>query len=123
MERIINKQNYEAYADDRLAVVKIKENVFDLITNRGNVNDFVGIMNHFQYEAKYKAVLFINESGCFGEDIYDKFIKKLSISFNEDNRFELPNFCDKMLRSKELLMLGELVRYLSSYKKLCFIVG
>ena len=46
----------------------------------------------------------------------------MMISFDESERFDTPNFCDKFLRHKEMNILIHFVRYLSQFKKICFIL-
>ena len=113
-------QNYEAFADDRLAVIRVKENFFNVVTSRREIAHLEKVLDQFQYDSKIKALLIANETGSLGDDVYDDFINKLAIDFEADDSYDVPQFCDKDLRFREHMLLNELVGYLSNYKKLCF---
>lgn len=77
-------------------------------------------MNEFQSNPEIKALLFLNNSECLNEKVYDDFLIKNIGSEVKDNGFETPSFCDRKLRLKEINTLISFVRYIANYKKLCF---
>lgn len=111
---------YEISIIDRLAVIKIKENAFGLLSDPFESDTFIESLDKIQYDPHIKSVLFLNQPDCFGEDVYDEFIKKMMISFDESERFDTPNFCDKFMRFKEMNILIRFVKYLSQFNKFCF---
>ncbi len=111
---------YEISIIDRLAVINLKENAFSILSDPFESDTFIESLDKIQYDPHIKSVLFLNKPGCFGEEVYDEFIKKMMISFDESERFDIPDFCDKSLRLKEMNILIRFVKYLVQFKKICF---
>ena len=111
---------FEVEVRDRVAIVLIKEDVFKLLTTYHG--SLFRSLDSFQSDKQIKAVLFLNTPESFGEEVYENFLKENMLPFKEENDFELPNFCNKNVRFRELNILNRLIKYLVNYKKLCFTV-
>ena len=120
METIINTDYYEANIDDRLGLLKLTDGIFDLITERKNADLLIEVLDKFQYDPKVKALLIYNTSDALGEKAYDDFLKKINITFNDSNQYEVPDFSDRNLRFRELYILDDLVERITLYNKPCF---
>jgi len=121
MEKITSKF-YDIEMVDRLVTITIKQDVFELLTNREYSDLLMERLNEYQSNPEIKALLFLNNLECLNEKVYDKFLIKNVGSEIKDNDFETPNFCDRKLRLKEINTLIRFVRYIANYKKLCFSV-
>lgn len=116
MKRIINKM-FEVEVRDKVAIVLIKEDVFKLFTTE---HDFLfSALNSFEINKKISAVLFRNSPDSLGEGVYETFLKEIMLPFESKNT-ELPDFCNRNLRFRELNVLDRFILYLRDYKKLCF---
>ena len=111
---------FEVEVRDRVAIVLIKEDVFKLITTHHEL--LFDSLNSFESDNQIKAVLFLNTSECYGEKVYESFLKENMLPFNELEGFEMTDFCNKNVRFRELNILNRFIRYLVNYKKLCFTV-
>lgn len=111
---------FEVEVRDKVAVVLIKKDVFKLLTTEHEL--LFNSLNSFESDNQIKAVLFLNTPESFGEEVYENFLKENMLPFKEENDFELPNFCNKNVRFRELNILDRLIKYLVNYKKLCFTV-
>lgn len=111
---------FEVEVRDRVAIIMIKEDVFKLITTHHEM--LFDSLNSFESDNQIKAVLFQNTPESYGEKVYESFLKENMLPFNELEDSELPNFCNKNVRFRELNVLNRLIRYLVDYKKLCFTV-
>ena len=121
MEKIINAF-YEVKVKDSLAIIFIKKDVFNMLSTGHNSEVLFNTLNSLQDNHKIKALLFLNTPECYGEKAYDSFLKKIMLPFNERNGHEVPNFCEKNARLREINILNRFVKYLANYKKLCFTV-
>lgn len=116
MERKLNNM-FEVEVRDRVAIVLIKKDVFKLFTTEHSL--LFSALNSFENDKKISAVLFRNSPESLGESVYETFLKEILVSFESENT-ELPNFCNKNLRFRELNILNRFILYLRDYKKLCF---
>ncbi len=117
MKNIINNM-FEVEVRDRVAIILIKEDVFKLITTEHE--SLFDSLNSFESDNQIKAVLFQNTPECYGEKVYESFLKENMVPFNKLEDFELPNFCNKNVRFRELNVLNRFIKYFLDYKKLCF---
>jgi len=114
----INNNMFEVEVRDRVAIILIKEDVFKLITTHHEL--LFDYLNSFESDNQIKAVLFHNTPESFGEEVYENFLKEYMLPFKEFDGFELPYFCDKNIRFRELNILNRFIKYFLNYKKLCF---
>ena len=121
MEKIIN-DFYEVEVNDSLAIIFIKKDVFRLITTGRDSELLLKTLDILQFDPKIKALLFLNNPECYGEKVYDSFLKEFMLSSKENSDFEKSSFCDDQVRLREINTLNRFVRYLAKYKKLCFTV-
>ena len=121
MENIIN-DFYEVEVNDSLAIIFIKKDVFRLITTGRDSELLLKTLDILQFDPKIKALLFLNNPECYGEKVYDSFLKEFMLSSKENSDFEKSSFCDDQVRLREINTLNRFVRYLAKYKKLCFTV-
>ena len=121
MEKIINNF-YEIEVKGSLATLFIKKDVFKLLTTSGDSELLLSTLNTLQFDPTIKALLFLNTPECFGEKVYDSFLKENMLSFKESDDFKIPSFCDDKVRLREINILNRFVQYITNYKKLCFTV-
>ncbi|RLD76394.1 MAG: hypothetical protein DRJ10_13645 [Bacteroidetes bacterium] len=121
MEKIIN-DFYEVEVNDSLAIIFIKKDVFRLLTTGTESELLLNTLDILQFDPKIKALLFLNTPECYGEKIYDSFLKEIMLFNKESKDIEIPAFCNDMARHREINILNRFVQYLANYKKLCFTV-
>ena len=93
-----------------------------MLTTSRDSELLLNTLNTLQFDPKIKALLFLNIPECYGEKVYDSFLKENMLSFEERDDFELPSFCDDKVRLREINILNRFVLYLANLKKLCFTV-
>ena len=113
---------YEITTNNNLGTIFFKNNVFELLCNRDESDLLFEYLQNLRNNRKVKAVLFLNEPGCFGEVAYGKFLNKIMLPEIKSKEFEMQNFCDKKSRNLELHTLNRFVQYLANYGKLCVTV-
>ena len=120
MENIVNNSYFDVSVSDKLGIIYFKKNVFSFLVSKDDSESLLNVLNKFQYDPEIKALFFYNNPGVFGEKNYEKFLLKVIKEGETDDKFEVPKFSDKQMRSWEIRRLDEYVNFLASYKKLCF---
>ncbi len=113
---------YEINVKGNIAIILFKNNVFNLLSDRNESDLLFEILNKLQSILNIKALLFINESGCYGEKAYDKFLRNIMFPETKSDNIEMENFYDTKARYREINTLNRFVRYIANYGKLCFTV-
>ncbi len=117
-----NTNSYEIDVIDSLVTITIKQDVFELLTNRTKSDLLLESLNKFKTNSKIKALLFLNTSGCYSEKVYETFLNDIINSESKSNNFEKTSFCDRIVRSREIHTLNRFVQYIANYNKLCFTI-
>lgn len=113
---------YEVTIKDELAIIFLKNDVFELLCNRDYSDLLFETLDNLQHNPKIKALLFLNEPGCYGEKVYDSFLGKLMYPETKSKDSEILNFENRKLWTRENIIINRFVKYISNYKKLCFTV-
>jgi len=111
---------YEVTLSDELAIIHIKNDVFELLCNRNNSDSLFEILNNLERNQKIKALLFTNKPECLGDKIYDAFLRKIMFEETKSNYSETTNFAERKIRIKEIITLNRFVKYIKEYNKLSF---
>ena len=119
MEKIINKF-YEIEIKNNLVIILIKKDVFELLTTVHDSDLLINTLKSFQSNTKIKALVFVNTPECYGEKVYDHFVKEIMLSFEEEDDCGMPDFWDKNVRFREIHILNRFVSFLANYNKLVF---
>lgn len=108
----------KTYAEDTVAVLKIKCNVFDTITDLAESGKFISFFHKAERHHQIKALLIINEGGCFNEEEYDRFLQKVMAESKEPgvSEEETPVF-EKAFRTRQINILNRIILQLVDFKK------
>jgi hypothetical protein len=118
MDKIIDNLYIEASIRDHLAIVKIKAEAFELITNISESQLMMDFLKDAECKPEVKGLLLLNEPGCLGEEAYDSFIRSI---LEEDDLLEnknVPTFIQKNTRFRQINILNRFIGFLSGYRKL-----
>jgi enoyl-CoA hydratase/carnithine racemase len=121
MSYFIEREAFYTEKRDSIAIIKIKDKVFDLVTDLEESEYLMEFITQSEYDNEISALLFLNEPGCFGEDKYDKFIHEILGRHEEKSKDEVPTFSHKNIRFREINILNKIIRGIAAYQKLCFI--
>jgi enoyl-CoA hydratase/carnithine racemase len=116
--------NFEAremksYLKEDIAVIKIKCNVFDTLTDLAESGKLLSLIQTAERIPDVKALLVINEPGCMDEEEYDRFLKRildrgLDPYAPEDQR----GIVQKIDRAREINILNRAITHLVDFKKI-----
>lgn len=121
----INRKSFSTSIEGSIAIITIKEGVFELVTDINESNILLDYIKATEGNPEIKALLTINEEGHYGEKDYDKFIKGIMGPQKDFADKSPPKFAQKDIRFREINILNKIIKVLSEYRKLCFsgIVG
>jgi len=112
MEKIITSRYYEISNQDDIAIVRIKKNVFEFISDMkqsAQLFDFIDTINNTN---QINAIFFYNDPDSFSEEEYDKFINRIMIDAPAREESNLPCFTEKYVRSREIYIMNDLIKRL-----------
>jgi len=116
---VIQNQYFEANARGNLAVVKFKKDIFELVTNVDLSQKLIESIRSTENDKNIKGLLLINEPLCFGEEVYEKFMKKIIAVTADDEKGQLfTEFADKELRFRQLTVINRFIKFLANYPKI-----
>ncbi len=116
----INRSSFETSIIDNLAVITFKSGIFDLVTDINESNILIDHIRETEGTPKIKALFFLNETGIFGEQVYDEFINRIMLPKDKSAGKGTPEFSQKDVRFREINILNKLIKVISEYRKLCF---
>ncbi|MFO8129070.1 MAG: enoyl-CoA hydratase/isomerase family protein [Bacteroidales bacterium] len=120
MDYFIERESFTTYSKEPVAVLNIRHNVFDLVTNLQESELLVEFIKKTEYDPNIMALMIINDPGCLGEDEYDRFIHDIIDHQTESDKDNLPGFTQKNIRFREINILNKIIKAIAEYQKLCF---
>ncbi|MFC2106738.1 enoyl-CoA hydratase-related protein [Bacteroidota bacterium] len=115
----IDTEYFETKAIDDIAVIRLKNNVYKLVTHLDESEKMMNFIRQTEYDEKIHVLLVINDNKIFGEEMYDSFINGI-IEQQSLKRKEAPSFAEKTLRFREINILNKIVMVLAEYQKLLY---
>ncbi len=116
----IEKNSFSTTIEENVAVISIKEGVFDLVTDIDESNILLDYIKETEGSPDIKALMIINDKGSYGEEEYHNFISKILGSQDHGNQKSPPKFEHKDIRFREINILNRIIKVLSEYRKICF---
>ncbi len=120
MNYFIEREAFHTEKRDHIAVIKIKDKVFDLVTDLDESEHLMDFIKQTEYDNSIMAILFLNEPGCIGEEAYDQFIRKILETNISASKEDSPRFSKKNIRFRKINILNKIIRGIASYQKLSF---
>jgi len=118
--RNIDNRFLSAYRHENLAVVIIKNDVFELITSLSESQVLMDFLREAAHNNQVKGVLFLNQSECLGETSYEQFIRGI-MKPEKSKDLDNPEFIQKNTRFRQISILNRFIHFLSEYHKLVFV--
>ena len=121
MDYLINNDFIETFAEERIAVIRFKKRIFEFIIDLDESGTLLDFISKTEYDNNIKAIFFINEPHCIDDEQYDDFLSSILTNEYLSKESEIPDFCEKNIRFKEINILNKMVKQIANYNKLCFI--
>lgn len=108
-----------SYLKEDIAVIKIKCNVFDTLTDLVESGKMISIIQLAERIPDVKALLILNEPGCMDEEKYDQFLHRiLDRGIDPYAPEETRNIVQKVDRAREINILNRTISHLVEFKKI-----
>lgn len=121
MDYNVDRESFTTYHNKEVAIIKLKSNVFDLVTDLEESELLLDYIKKTEYDPIIMALLIINEPGSYSEEEYDKFITEIiEHDQNADPNIN-PNFIQKNIRFREINIINKIIKGIVDYHKLSFI--
>ncbi|MCD4698139.1 MAG: enoyl-CoA hydratase/isomerase family protein [Bacteroidales bacterium] len=118
MKVLTSNEFYEISILDEFAILKIKEHVFDLITDIKLSGKLIEFLNGIDHNRDIKALIYYNDPGSFVDEKYDNFIGKILGQNPLGKESDNPCFRERNIRFREINILNNLIRNIASLQSL-----
>lgn len=111
-------KDFESYKVENIGVIKIKNNVFEIITDLPESSKFMRSLKTIEKDIHIEGILIINENNCLGPIEYQNYLNNVfskSNTYEKLNHLELSN---RETRTRELIILNNLIRQIVHSNKL-----
>jgi enoyl-CoA hydratase/carnithine racemase len=108
-----------SYLKEDIAVIKIKSNVFDTLTDLAESGKMISLIQLAERIPDVKALLVTNEPGCMDEEKYDQFLHRiLKRGIDPYAPEETRGIVQKIDRVREINILNRAINHLVEFKKI-----
>ncbi|OQX74762.1 MAG: hypothetical protein B6D61_11315 [Bacteroidetes bacterium 4484_249] len=114
MENENKSKYYETSIHNEIAVIRIKEKVFDMITDITLSDELSDFIDKTDSNPGIKVLLFFNEPNCFDNRQYDIFIKRITENSKLEDNSGPPCFAEKNVRFREINILNALIKQIAN---------
>lgn len=114
MEKENKSKFYEISIYEEIAIIRIKEKVFELITDVNLSNELIDFIDKIDRSPEIKALLFFNEPDCFSNEQYKKFIERIMENAKLKDDSGPPCFAEKNVRFREINILNTLIKQVAN---------
>ena len=121
MASTINNDYIEIFNEEKIAVIKFKQKIFEFIIDLDKSDTLLDFINKTEHDREIKAILFINEPHSIDDEEYDKFLSSILTEENLSSENDFTDFCEKNIRFREINILNKIVKHIAKFNKLCFV--
>lgn len=112
-------EHIKGYRVDNLAIIKIRCNAFETLSNLDDANKILPWFDLIEKEESIKAVIAMSEKDCLGEKAYESFLSDVTgKKFHPEENKEITKFEKSEIRAIEINTLVNLIRKIYHFKKL-----
>jgi len=110
--------DFKSYLENEILIVNIKSNAFEIVTDLSESAYLFDVLDLAEKSHDVKAVFIYNSPGCFGDEEYELFLRKI---LKIDDRKTGDNFAeiaDPSRRLRQINILNHFIYQAISFKKL-----
>lgn len=107
---IFEDTDFESYKIENIGVMKIKSNVYEIITDLNESSKFIQAMDTLERNPNIAALLILNEGNCLGDERYKSYLN--TIFSHEENVVTSTNveLSNRKTRTRQLVILNSIIR-------------
>jgi len=108
--------------ENDVAILTIKGNAFNSVSSVARNTDIIPWFDKVEQSENVRGVLVLNENEAMSEKAYNEFLAEIIGSdFDPQNPKEISRFTKNEIRTREITILGNIIRKIISFKKLLII--
>ena len=115
---IYEDQDFESYKIANVGVLKIKNNVYEILTDLMESSNFIQSMESIETDFNIDGLLIINENNCFGVSSYTEYLNKVFSHQNSNTEHQHLELSNTLTRTRELVILNNLIKKIAQSNKL-----
>ena len=114
MTVIASNEFFEISQQESLALIYIKEKVFDLITDVNLSSKLMDFIDQVDQNPEIKVLVFFNAPESFNDEQYDKYIYRIMKKRVPIDKAGTPCFTEKNVRFREINILNALIKLMAN---------
>lgn len=118
MTIIASNEFFEISQQEAMALIYIKEKVFDLITDVNLSSQLMDFIDQVDQNPEIKVLIFYNAPKSFNDEQYDKFISRIMEKKGPIDKAGTPCFHEKNVRFREINILNNLIKRMAGLQTL-----
>ena len=108
--------------ENDVAILTIKGNAFKSVSSIARNIDIIPWFDKVEQSENVRGVLLLNENDAMSEKAYNEFLSEtIGIDFDPENPKDISRFTKNEIRTREITILGNIIRKIISFKKLLII--
>lgn len=104
---------FEYEQHDEIAVIRLKNNVFDFISDIDAGNKLISFFDELDYNPGVKGLLFYNDADAITDEKYDGFMNEIMSKAVKQDDNAPPDFSKKNARFREINILDSIIKQLA----------
>jgi len=109
---------FEISQQDALAIIYVKEKVFDFITDVNLSSQLIDFIDQVDHDPHVKALIFYNAPESFDDEQYDKYIYSIMEKKGGLEKGANPCFTEKNVRFREINILNTIIKQMAKSQTL-----
>jgi enoyl-CoA hydratase/carnithine racemase len=110
---------FKCYLDEQIAIVRVKCNAFYSLTDLDVSRRILQWFDIVSEEDKIKAILFLNEKGCYGNTAYEVFLTSITGKDHSKQEQDILSPQERsQIRTREVNVLNSFIMATVNYRKL-----
>lgn len=118
MTVIASNEFFEISQQDALAIIYVKEKVFDFITDVNLSSQLIDFIDQVDHDSSIKVLLFFNAPESFDDEQYDKYIYSIMEKKDDAEKGGNPCFTQKNVRFREINILNTIIKQMAKSQTL-----
>ena len=118
MNTVASNEFYEITVRDEMAILDVKEKVFDFITDVQLSDKLIDFIRKIDYNPDIKTLIFVNDRESFSEENYEHFLSRILVENKDRKDSDPPSYAEKNVRFREINVLNNIIKTIAGLQKL-----
>lgn len=107
---VFKDEDFESYKLENIGVMKIKRNVFEIVTDLSESSKFIQSLSVVEKDINIDGILVLNENNCLGANEYTNYLNKVFSHDGSDTKRTHLEISNPETRTRQLVILNSLIR-------------